>query len=65
MEGGDGLTFLKTIIQQHPDARVIIVSAIDDEKIRKQAFELGAVGYVSKPFQVNQILEQTQKALSN
>ena len=64
MAGGDGMTFLQKIIQKYPDARVIMVSAINDDAIRKRAFDLGAAGYVTKPFQVKEILEQTQKALS-
>ena len=64
MEGGDGMTFLEEIIQQYPDARVMMVSAVDNDSIREKAFSLGAAGYVTKPFQANDILEQTRKALS-
>ena len=64
MKDGDGMTFLQQLTQQNPDARVIMVSAIKDDEIRKQAFDLGAAGYVTKPFQINEILEQTKKALA-
>ena len=64
MEGGDGITSLKNIIKNHPEARVLMVSAVGHENIKELAFNLGAVGYVTKPFQVNDIIEQTRKALA-
>jgi len=64
MEGGDGMTFLETIIQQYPDAKVMMVSAVDHQSTRKKALELGAVGYVTKPFQADDILKQTREALA-
>ena len=64
MEGGDGLTFLGKVTDLHPDTRVIMVSAIDSDDIREEAFRLGAAGYVTKPFQAGDVLKQTQKALA-
>lgn len=64
MEGGDGITSLKNIIKDHPDACVLMVSAVGHENTKELAFSLGAVGYVTKPFQVNDIIEQTRKALA-
>ena len=64
MEGGDGILYLQKIMQKYPDARVMMVSSLDQEETRQQAFSLGALAYVTKPFQANEIFEQTKKALT-
>jgi len=64
MDGGDGMTTLGEIMQRYPEARVLMVSAIDQVDVMDEAIQMGAVGYVTKPFQADDILEQTQKALA-
>ncbi|MBI1805871.1 MAG: response regulator transcription factor [Ignavibacteria bacterium] len=44
----DGLTATKTIRQQFPSARVIIVTNFDDPELRDAAQKSGATGYVLK-----------------
>ena len=63
MEGGDGMTYLEKIIQLDPAARVIMVSTLGQKEKGKEALKLGAVGYVTKPFQAEMLLKETQKAL--
>ena len=44
----DGLTATKTIRQQFPAARIIIVTNFDDPDLRDAAQKSGAAGYVLK-----------------
>ena len=48
MLGIDGLTATKTIMHDHPEAKIIMVTMHDDPRWRQAAQEAGAVGYVLK-----------------
>jgi two-component system, NarL family, response regulator NreC len=43
-----GLEVLPTIVHEHPDARVLILSMQDDPRYVREAFAAGAAGYVLK-----------------
>lgn len=49
MDGMDGLETLKRILEIDPKAGVIMVTAMQDEDIGRQALKLGAVDFISKP----------------
>lgn len=55
-----GIEVIKEIGRQF---KVIIVSAVGQEKIVKEAEEYGAVGYIVKPFDNNQVISQVNKIL--
>jgi DNA-binding NarL/FixJ family response regulator len=44
----DGLTATRQIREFHPAARVLIVTAYEDEELRSAAQDAGACGYVLK-----------------
>jgi two-component system, chemotaxis family, chemotaxis protein CheY len=46
----DGLHALHGIMEFDPDARVLIVSALEQRGVLKNAFRAGAADFVSKPF---------------
>lgn len=46
----DGLHALAGIRAKHPNAKVLIVSALDQKEILKEAFKLGATDFIVKPF---------------
>lgn len=60
MSGMDLLTIIKTLF---PNVAVIMVTAVDDRKTAITALELGAYGYVIKPFDRNEILINVANAL--
>lgn len=67
MPGIDGFAVLDEITRNHPDTHVVMVSASNDPLSRKRAFDLGAIGFVGKPFNAGQILgtlEQAAQALA-
>ena len=48
MPGMTGIEAIRQVRDQHPGARVVVLSAHDDELLRARAVEAGAVGFVSK-----------------
>jgi putative two-component system response regulator len=60
MSGIDLLTFIKDLF---PEVAVILVTGVDDRKTAIMTLELGAYGYVIKPFDRNEILINVANAL--
>ena len=50
MPGLDGLTVLEEMRRADPDARVMVVTALKDKATGLKAIQLGARGYIVKPF---------------
>lgn len=48
LPGMNGIEATSRILERHPDVRVLIVTAYDDEEYVRGAFEAGAAGYLSK-----------------
>ena len=65
MSDGGGLPYLKELMQLHSEAKVIMVSALIGDRKEKEARSFGAIGYVTKPFQTEDILAEIQNALAN
>lgn len=59
----DGITTLKALLKQDPNAKVIMVTAIGQESKQEEAKKLGAVGYIRKPFKPEDINEEIDKVL--
>ena len=50
LPGLSGLELLKRAKVLHPTARIIMVTALDQDELRREAYFLGAAAYVTKPF---------------
>jgi CheY-like chemotaxis protein len=48
MDPVDGLTAMRTILEKHPDARIVIVSQHHDARTRETALAMGARAFVGK-----------------
>jgi two-component system chemotaxis response regulator CheY len=59
----DGMMALKTILGINPEAKVLMVTAIQSIEMAKLAFKCGAVSYIMKPFQKQGILQEIEKVL--
>jgi CheY-like chemotaxis protein len=44
----DGITAIREIVAQFPEARICMVTAFDDDELRDAAFSAGASGFVAK-----------------
>jgi len=59
----DGLTVVKEIMEKNSQAKIILITASDDQKIINQCLQLGASSYISKPFDINNVLKQITDSL--
>ena len=62
MPGMDGLALLAALVEQHPDLPVIIMTAHSDLDSAVAAFHGGAFEYLPKPFDVDDAVEQVNRA---
>ena len=63
MPGMDGLSLLEEIKQKSPDVPVIIMTAYSDLDRAVSAFQGGAYEYLSKPFDVDELLSLVKRAM--
>jgi len=56
----DGLTALKEIKQIDPDAKIIMLSAADSQKMVNDCLEAGATTFIPKPFDFKIVLEKIE-----
>lgn len=60
----DGLTVVKEIIAQNPTAKILLITASDDQKVIQQCLDSGATSYISKPFDFNNVLKSISDILA-
>lgn len=64
MKDADGLAVLKEVKKENPKTKVIMVSALGQDKKQEEAFKLGASGYIRKPFNPDEIINEIKKVLN-
>jgi two-component system, chemotaxis family, chemotaxis protein CheY len=60
----DGLHALRGIMQINPGAKVIIVSALEQKSILKDAFKAGATDFLVKPFNQQTLLNTLEQLVT-
>ena len=65
MPGMDGLETAQAIMEQHPEARIIMVSSLAYDESFEEAEKIGAKVFVAKPYDQEKIVEAFEKALRN
>ena len=65
MPGMDGLELLSRIHSQYPDLPVIIITAHTDLDAAVSAYQGGAFEYLPKPFDVDEAVELTRRAVKH
>jgi two-component system chemotaxis response regulator CheY len=60
-----GLDALRLIREQDPAARVLMVSAMGQQRMIVEALESGAMDFLVKPFQPTKVLETVKKCLQS
>jgi len=63
MPGESGMDLVRTIIREHPHTATIMVTGLDSSVLANAALEMGAFGYIIKPFESNEVLIDVANAL--
>ena len=59
----DGFSLLAKVMEHYPDIPVIIITGYSTPEMKRLAQEGGAVGYISKPFLIEDLARQIMKTL--
>ena len=60
----DGLQLLAHIRQEHPDTRVIMITAHANVQHAVRTMQTGAIDYIPKPFSTTELVERVQASLT-
>ena len=63
MTGMTGMELLRIVLERYPDLAVIMVTGVDDRETAIETLHIGAYGYVTKPFQANELIINIANAL--
>jgi len=63
LPGESGLDLVGHIVSDYPETAVIMVSGVEDPKIVEKALEVGAYGYIIKPFNPSEVIINISSAL--
>lgn len=63
MKAMSGVELLRLALQHYPDLAVIMVTGVDDRETAIETLHIGAYGYVTKPFQANELIINIANAL--
>ena len=63
MPGESGIDFTREVLAHYPETAVVMVTGMDDRRYADIAIELGAYGYVLKPFKPNELIINVGNAL--
>ncbi|MCA9400480.1 MAG: response regulator [Candidatus Omnitrophica bacterium] len=59
----DGIQALEEIISKNPEAKIVMVTAVDQRESLMKAIRAGATDYIVKPFENDRVLSAVKKAL--
>jgi FixJ family two-component response regulator len=60
----NGLEVQEALLKSSPETRIIFISGRDDPSVRETALNAGAFGFLSKPFDDEDLLQLVGKALA-
>jgi len=63
MPGMSGIEAVRAIRQQHPEARIVMCTAMGQSQLCEEAIMAGAMGFIMKPFSASRVLEALDEAL--
>ncbi len=64
MPGMDGLETAQIILEGFPDAKILMLSSLAYDDTIQEATQIGAKGFIYKPFDQEQVLDAFEKALN-
>ncbi len=60
----NGIEAVREIMKKDPNAKIVMISALGQEAMVKEALELGAKDFIVKPFNKDKVLEVINKVVS-
>ena len=63
LPGESGMDLIGHVISEYPETAVIMVSGMDDPEVAEKALEIGAYGYMIKPFKPSEVIINVSSAL--
>jgi DNA-binding response OmpR family regulator len=63
LPGQDGVTVLRRLMEERPQQRVVVLSALSDVDEKVRCLELGASDYLSKPFALRELVARVRARL--
>lgn len=63
MPGISGIESIRQILKAHPEAKILVVSALGQQVLVKEAIEAGAKGFVVKPFKPEMVIQEVENIL--
>ena len=61
----DGISVLKEITGFNPNAKIIMISASDNQETIKECMRLGAKAYILKPFNFQEVLDRITQVIKS
>lgn len=65
LPGMSGMDLLSLVRRRFPHVAVVMATAVDDRRTAVRALELGAYGYIVKPFDKNEVMVKVANALEH
>ena len=59
------MEMLRQIKKTHPKTRVIMLTAVEDEGMKKMTTSLGASGYLTKPYSFEEVVGISRKIIND
>jgi two-component system, chemotaxis family, chemotaxis protein CheY len=56
-----GIDAVRAIVAEHPDARIVMCTAMGQQALVEEALRAGARDYIVKPFQPSRVLETVER----
>jgi response regulator RpfG family c-di-GMP phosphodiesterase len=63
LPGESGMDLIEHVLSEYPDTAVIMVSGVDDPQTVEKALEMGAYGFIVKPFKTSEVMINVSSAL--
>lgn len=63
MPGESGMDLVRHILTEYPSTAVIMITGLDSPVLANAALDMGAFGYIIKPFEANEVLINVANAL--
>ena len=65
MPGLDGIGCIEQIMQQRPETRILVISALADKETALEALKKGAHGFLCKPFNETELNEALKELIKD